>query len=356
MGANNSRFAPDVQDQIDAYYPKEDSRGWSYYNYFVGGLDEEYQRFKGFWVAMHIAVVCFVIINFCFAVVWRVQDHSWAYHTLFDYNTAFLTDQGVVAPAQVAQQINLAHDQSAYVASFLLTLATIMFGIEIVAVLMAMLGAWMRDGFGLYLFTLGFRTLFSSVGLIDTSIWVGIVGLCTDWVMWWILASIYGVRDIWTLYLLVVVALGRGMCVVAAEQENSITKAEEIDDPEREYRARSTRFVSRVASMVLTILGQVYLMLYMIKFPADPRPTYYLALGILVFILELAQYLVWPAIRFILRYKWNADQVYVLAPWDPYTYDMCLWLFQVLRYALVLYCVRFGDTGHVFVPRWGFAL
>jgi hypothetical protein len=350
---------------------RQDGEDFTFVEKFVGRIDP-HSHYKGWHAGVRMGSSCLFLTMFVLSICF-VADTGVQYHTKFDLTTDFLTTG--VPPARVVSQINPGHDQTFTVAAFLLTLTTVQIASGVFAYLTSVLSVWMvkysgdsdesANGF-LGTFMTASQYLFSTPSETDTSMWLCFEDMIVTPFIWVGFMMMFGERNIFFLCTIGFLALARGFMFFAADASNAYDHVDESLDVENDtsgWFGRTLRLGRRLhlsglfGAFTITILGWFVLWFYAMKFPADERPAYYLGSFITVFILEVLIIVFVPSLYYGLLIRWGRfynTQEYVVAM-DTDRYNIIRLILYVARITVFFFLLRWGDTGHEFLPRWGFA-
>lgn len=381
MAFNKANQINSVEDDFNALERESVSmkdRDATWAERFVGRIDR-HSQYKGWHALVRTAAAGFFLSLFVLSICYVVHDTGVTYLTKFDLNTDFLTEG--IAPAQVASQINLGHDQTFTVAGYLLTLTTSQIAVAVGAFFLSLLSVWSfkyfsnadhydgRESVGGFAesFVTALQWLFSTPSATNTSMWLNTEDIVvTPWI-WVGFMMMFGERNIWFLVTVGSLGVARGLLFFAGDADNGYPATDdvhalEVAEPRGGLFARTWRFARNLrlsgflGAFGITVIGWVLLWVYACKFPADKRPAYYFGSFITVFVLELLFTVVVPCIHYGIIMRWSRHDTRgeVVMALDTDRYNIIRLFIYVARFAVFFFCIRYGDTGHAYLPRWGF--
>lgn len=367
-----------TSDAVASSTNLKDHAPMSFVERFVGRIDQ-HSYYKGWHATVRFGTSIFFLTLFALSIAFVVGDNGLSYYTEFNLNTGFLTE-GTVPPAIVQQQINTGYDQRFTVAGYLLALTTSQIAVAVFAFTVSLLSVWQykyyssnaseysddASGF-IGTFMTASQWLFSTPSMTNTSMWLNTEDIIvTPWI-WVGFLMMFGVRDIWFLVSFGCLGVARGLLFFSADAANGYDATDsdvvnEVKMPEGGFGIRTLRLLRRlhlsgfIGTYAITVLGWLVMWVYAAKFPSEGRPSYYLGVFITVFVLELLHVVVIPSIYYgiIMRWsRWDYDGKTVVGL-DVDRYNLLRLLTYTARFGVFFFCLRFGDTGHAFIPRWGY--
>lgn len=336
------------------------------------GKFSDHDVWKGWWAVLRIAFFVTTVVFFFLMLFSRVDAGSLYYKTRFEWKTDFYTSGTLFGTPIVVQQIDMGPEVQAwsYVSSWLLTIPCILIVTAFFAWFIAfvynivMVG---RENLTLSILAFGpLRRLFSTPGLMDTSVWLEFEDMCITPFIWGGMLHIFGLNFIWATYFVMAGAVVVRGAAFVTDMDNQmsvdeIRQAESIKNGEFQGLPsfavtilRRPRPAGLVVSVAGTILFWVGILVYFFKFPYDRMPGYYIGLLVVEMVFELLQHVVFPVIYYgLLLPSLRERRQATGRGWDRYTYDGMRLLCFGIRIYLFIILVRWGDTGHNYVPQIG---
>lgn len=367
--------ASEMRKDIGRYtVDREDNVPW--YEHWIGRVDR-HNTWKPMHTAVRVGSILFIFALFSMSWASVAHDNALSLYKNFDLNTDFLTDEGLVLPARVAQQINTGHDQHFRVSAFLATITTIDVCIFGFAFLVSWISAMMyryedqgrRDsdvGGFFYTIQLGFQFLFSTPSETNTSMWLNLQDVLVTPFLWVGFMMLFGVRSIYYLVFVGFFAAARGALFFSADEANGYEPGSDMakydlegEDGSFFWRFRRIIRVLRWSGFLwtwaATVCGWVIMWIYITKFPSDQRPAYYYGIFITCFVLELLHVVVIPAIYYGLIMSWSRHDAGKRGfAFDVDRYNVARLFTYYSRLGVFVLTLMFVATREAYVPRWGF--